>query len=286
MFWVFITQWTLYCLYYEFLSIFSCFTQKSILVRRKTHVDTQTKTEFGLNQAKPDWVIAELVRLKAHLPNASVRTLAHTFNRIHQHKRQMTVSKSYVYQQLLKHQHEILLKRQKIKQRPPYRYTKNQLWQVDITKVNQTRILGVIDCGSRACLNLTTLPNKKSITLLRCLLDLVELYGQPQTIRTDNEPCFTSRLMRFGMWFIGIKKQTTQLASPWQNGRIERFFGTLKNKIKQCVISQSYEQVALNEFRFWYNFVRPHQALNGATPTETWNNQTPNKHGNAVYFSA
>jgi putative transposase len=63
----------------------------------------------------------------------------------------------------------------------------------------------------------------------------------------------------------------TDIACPWQNGRIERFFGTFKNYIRQLSIhSLSHLTHALPEFPFYYNTVRPHQYLNGRTPDEVW----------------
>jgi hypothetical protein len=32
----------------------------------------------------------------------------------------------------------------------------------------------------------------------------------------------------------------------------------------------------LHQFRFWYNFVRPHQHLNGKVPAEVWMKRTFN----------
>jgi hypothetical protein len=55
------------------------------------------------------------------------------------------------------------------------------------------------------------------------------------------------------------------------NGRIERFFGTLKSKL-DCWEVDSHEQLemALRLFRVWYNHIRPHQHLHGRTPAEVW----------------
>lgn len=89
-------------------------------------------------------------------------------------------------------------------------------------------ILGIIDHGSRDCLCLKGLKSKASITLLRYLLDTIEHYGKPKIIRTDNEAVFTSRLFRFGLSWLNIKHQKVDKGCPWQNGRVERFFGTLK----------------------------------------------------------
>ena len=89
--------------------------------------------------------------------------------------------------------------------------------------------------------------------------------------RTDNEPIFTSRVFRLTLILLGIHHQTTDLHCPWQNGRVERFFGTLKESLDQlAVTSLDALNSALGEFRFFYNRVRPHQNLAGATPAEAW----------------
>ncbi|MEK6581435.1 MAG: integrase core domain-containing protein, partial [Nitrospirota bacterium] len=115
------------------------------------------------------------------------------------------------------------------------------------------------------------LKDKASITILRCLLDAVESYGKPRFLRTDNESVFTSWLFRLGLWLMGIRHQLIEKSCPWQNGKIERFFGTLKEKLNQWQVNNQ-EQLngALVQFRFWYNHVRPHQNLDGRTSAEVW----------------
>ncbi len=105
-----------------------------------------------------------------------------------------------------------------------------------------------------------------------CLFDLaIGQYGKPRSLRTDNEAVFTSRLFRLALSMLGIRHQTTDLHCPWQNGRIERFFGTLKEQLRQLSVeSVGALNLALMEYRFWYNHVRPHQNLGGATPAEVW----------------
>ncbi len=55
------------------------------------------------------------------------------------------------------------------------------------------------------------------------------------------------------------------------NGKVERFFGTLKSKLDRWEVD-SLQQLndALVPFRFWYNHVRPHRNLDGRTPAEVW----------------
>ena len=147
-------------------------------------------------------------------------------------------------------------------------------------------VLGVIDHGSRANMVLQRLENKASIALLRALLNAIEQFGKPKTVRTDNEACFTSRLFRLGLWLLRIRHQRTDPHCPWMNGRVERFFGTLKERTQQVVFANpAAMDLGLAQFRVWYNHVRPHQHLQDRTPAEVWAGK-PITHGRGEYFSA
>ncbi len=75
----------------------------------------------------------------------------------------------------------------------------------------------------------------------------------------------------------GIKRQRIDPGSPWQNGRIERLFGTLKPLLRQLTIpTASALQARLNELTTFYNHVRVHQGLDGLTPAEAWSGQDLN----------
>ena len=88
------------------------------------------------------------------------------------------------------------------------------------------------------------------------------------------------------LYLLDIKHQTIDPHCPWQNGRIERFFGTLKQKLNRRTM-ESIEQLSrdLHVFRFWYNQVRTHNNLNGRTPDEVWREVDIYKQaGNEVYY--
>ena len=108
---------------------------------------------------------------------------------------------------------------------------------------------------------------------------------KPKAIRTDNEACFDSLLFNLSLWLLGIQHQTTQVCSPWQNGRVERFFGTLKRYTKQVDLPAANLQIQLNLFSNWYNQVRPHMNLGYRTPASLWNKQPANQQGNAYFVS-
>lgn len=61
-----------------------------------------------------------------------------------------------------------------------------------------------------------------------------------------------------------VRQQFTVPGCPWMNGRIERVFGTLKDKLDRIRLDgQQSLQRLLADFGFWYNEVRPHQNLGG-----------------------
>ncbi len=224
------------------------------------------------NTAKPPWVRYEVLYLKALMPHASCRTIANTFGRLFALERKMTVGRTFVHEVLRKYEHEIVLLRRRIKNARPRWVPKNFVWAMDLTGKTDTfgclhSILGLIDHGTRAELGLVALVNKASFTLLGHLFLAIGRSGMPRAIRTDIEAVFTSRLFRSALFLLGIRHQRIDLHCPWQNGRVERFFGTLKLSLDQLAVD-SLEALnhALVEFRFYYNHVRPHQNLDGATP--------------------
>jgi putative transposase len=233
------------------------------------------------SQRKPFWVTQELIRLKALMPIASCRTLADMFNRKFAAARKMTVGKTFVSGVIRTHQYEIQVLRKRIKHANPKPVPVNLVWAMDLTgKVDVQgklhMLLGILDHGSRAVLCLQALPNKSSWTLLGELFLAIGRYGKPRFVRTDNESVFCSRMFRWILALLGIRHQRTDPGCPWQNGRIERFFGTLKQKLDQWSVASVKElSNALVQFRFFYNHVRPHQNLQGRTPAEVWQNANP-----------
>ncbi len=233
------------------------------------------KKIFYRSQPKPQWVKHEIMKLKALMPQAGCRTIADTFNRIF-HCKDMSVGKSFVHSVFKKYDYQIQVLRRKIKNTRPRPVPRNLIWGMDLTgktdiQGNSHYILGMVEYKSRGSLCLTALKDKSIITLLRHLLNVLEYFGKPRILRTDNEPVFVSYLLRTFLRLLGIKHQPIQPGCPWQNGRIERFFGTLKEKLNQWQVDGK-EQLnnALGQFNFWYNHVRPHQNLDGRTPAEVW----------------
>lgn len=241
--------------------------------RRPVHPEASS---HGFTRKKPEWVKKEVIRLKALMPQESCRTIAHTFNSLYERKGE-TVGKTYVAYTTKRHAAQVLLLRKKLKNRKRRQGPRNLVWGMDNTFLSQDKrslpVLGILDHGTRGLLALRPLRDRSTIGVLRLLLDAIEKFGRPRFLRTDNEGIFTSLLMSLALWFLGIRHQKTDPYCPWQNGRIERLFWTLKERLYSwwaTAGTPDHVQHDLDTFKTWYNHARPHQSLNGITPAMAW----------------
>jgi transposase InsO family protein len=193
----------------------------------------------------------------------------------------MFVGKTFVADLIRGRKLEIASLRRQWKRRKPKELPRNAIWGMDLTGVTDgeketSTVLGILDHGSRLAVSLRVVETKASTVLVRALLDSVDRFGKPKAVRTDNEAVFNSLVFRLSLFLMGIRHQKTQVHSPWQNGRVERFFGTLKRMAKRVKFeNRASVGQAMETFRFWYNRVRPHQNLGGRTPMEAWNKVDP-----------
>jgi transposase InsO family protein len=59
--------------------------------------------------------------------------------------------------------------------------------------------------------------------------------------------------------------------APQQNGRVERFIGTVKQELRVAALRGDRDfDLKLTTIRTWYNHDRPHDHLQGRTPAEVW----------------
>lgn len=135
-------------------------------------------------QPKPRWVQQEVLHLKALMPQAGCRTIAHHVNRRWATRRQMTVSKTYFADTCRTHQYTILHARRTLKHRVPRPIPRNRVWGCDLlTKADEHGhrhlAIAIVDHASRACLRLQRIADKSSMTLWQELAQAVRQYGSP-----------------------------------------------------------------------------------------------------------
>ena len=102
-------------------------------------------------------------------------------------------------------------------------------------------------------------------------------YGLPLAMLTDNGPPFGSSglggLTRLSVWLLrlGVMPVFIQPGKPQQNGRHERFHGTLgKETATPPKSTRPAQQRAFTLFQAEYNHERPHEALEMRTPAEVY----------------
>lgn len=236
----------------------------------------KTPSRFAHWRSKPEWACREVIYLAAH--GRSCREIEALFNR--KHGVYMTVGHSWVAEYIKGHAAEIAERRHAMRRNPPAFFAVNHTWALDLTFLVNDQgfaftMLGIIDHGSRRLLCLKQLPRKCTLTLLGHLFLTMARCGVPATIRTDNESMFVSALWNAVFAALGICHRRSRPACPWQNGRIERLFGTLKPLLKSIRPNtvKALRQT-LAEFTWFYNHMQVHQNLRGLTPVEVWNGKT------------
>ncbi len=159
----------------------------------------------------------------------------------------------------------------------------NSIWSADFKGQFKTRDgrycypLTVQDGFSRYLLGCQGLDGTRFVDTKRVFTRLFREYGLPERIRTDNGTPFASmalgRLSRLSVWWIelGILPDLIEPASPQQNGRHERMHRTLKAETTiPPAGNRTAQQRRFNEFRFYFNEVRPHEALDQNTPASVY----------------
>jgi putative transposase len=133
--------------------------------------------------------------------------------------------------------------------------------------------LTIADGYSRLLLSCRALTSTQVAESRPVFVRAFQEYGLPQRIRSDNGVPFATqalgRLSALSVWWIrlGVLPDLIEPASPQQNGRHERMHRTLKH---ECTRPPSYSRRAQQRrFETWrteFNELRPHEALEDATP--------------------
>lgn len=106
-------------------------------------------------------------------------------------------------------------------------------------------------------------------------------FGLPSRIRTDNGVPFATntlgRLSRLSAWWVklGIIPEFIEPGRPQQNARHERMHKTLKDEATRPPAGNlRAQQRKFNRFIEEFDYVRPHDALDGQTPAEWYEPST------------
>jgi transposase InsO family protein len=154
----------------------------------------------------------------------------------------------------------------------------NELWQIDFKGLGRTppsySPLSILDDATRFCIAFEPLPDHRSTTIFNALWNVFGIFGLPQAILTDNEPCFrcfdgrSPSWLESRLWLLGIRTLHGRPLHPQTQGKVERFHGTVQRELGD-ELRQPTIQAARERFESYvreYNYDRPHEALDMAVP--------------------
>lgn len=150
----------------------------------------------------------------------------------------------------------------------------NEEWAIDfmsdsLKNGRKIRALTVIDHYDRSCKGIRIKSSFAGESLIEAMQRIVEKFGKPSRIRTDNGPEFISK--RFQLWLHseGIIWNPIQPGKPQQNGVIERFNKTFREDILDRYLFQSIQEAEnlANDWVEYYNTERPHESLGFESPS-------------------
>lgn len=163
----------------------------------------------------------------------------------------------------------------------------NDVWMADFKgwfKTGDSAIfepLTITDGHSRYLIACRHMPKKSVEYVWPIFKEAFKEYGLPNRVRTDNGPPFGSmgigRLTRLSVNFIkaGVTPEWINPGHPEENGRHERFHLTMKQTIASPPAKTLKDQTSrMRAFQEEYNYLRPHEALNMRTPSETYYQST------------
>jgi putative transposase len=152
--------------------------------------------------------------------------------------------------------------------------TVNQSWSLDFMHDTlycgkRFRTLNVLDEGMRECLGIEVDTSLSAVRVVRVLEQISAWRGLPKQLRLDNGPEFISAHLVAWCQQNNIEMLHIQPGKPNQNAYIERFNRTFRHEVLNTYLFTSLDQVRDIAWAWMidYNEQRPHDALNGMTPT-------------------
>lgn len=130
------------------------------------------------------------------------------------------------------------------------------------------RILTVMDEFTREGLALDVDVCASAERVLGILAALVAQHGAPRHLRSDNGPEFVATAVKLWLAQRGVQTLYIDAGKPWQNGKEERFNGTVRD---ECLNMHAFASLAeawmrLSAFQKEYNTIRPHSSLGDLAP--------------------
>ena len=126
----------------------------------------------------------------------------------------------------------------------------------------------MLDEHSRECLALHVARQLTAADLVIVLEELVARRGAPAHIRSDDASEFVARPLQSWLAQRQVRTLYIEPGSPWQNGHVESFHGSLCDECldRELMLSVAEARVVIEDYCRHYHEERPHGGLSYRTP--------------------
>ena len=152
----------------------------------------------------------------------------------------------------------------------------NRVWHVDLLPLQvlwfRVHVSAIQDGFSRRLLCLrVSLRTPRARDMVALARSVARKFGKPRFVITDHGPQFRQQF-RSAVRDRGIIPVQARVRAPYLNGKIERVFRTLRVwwRLVLTGLTKRSIQRRMDDFKDWFNEIRPHSALGGLTPQEAW----------------
>jgi putative transposase len=152
----------------------------------------------------------------------------------------------------------------------------NHVWAADITYIPMARgflyLVAIIDWASRAVLAWRLSNTIDSRFCVEALEEALERYGKPKIFNTDQGAQFTSAAFTAKLEKAGVAISMDGRGRFMDNIFIERLWRSIKyEEVHLKAYADGREaRAGIGSWMTFYNFRRPHQAINNHTPMAVW----------------
>jgi putative transposase len=151
----------------------------------------------------------------------------------------------------------------------------NESWSMDFMSDalydgQKIKLLTLVDNYTRESLALEVSWRLGGHGVVATLMQVVEEKGLPKSIRIDNGPEFTSKVLDQWAYLNGVELDFIRPGKPTDNALIESFNGRFREEClnESWFLSLEDAREKVEEWRQHYNRERPHGSLGNLSPVE------------------
>lgn len=162
-------------------------------------------------------------------------------------------------------------------------HTKDSLWSVDLFRAESILlkthwIMLVMDLYTRRIIGLgVQAVAVDGPALCRMFNQAISGQGRPQRLSFDHDPLFEFKRWQANLRVLDMKSVRSVPYTPVSHPFIERLIGTVRREYLDRMFfwNRTDLEHKLEQFKSYYNQLRVHQSLEGATPGEKAGSPTP-----------